>query len=27
LIDLVGHRYHSVNNFGFIIGIQGQVVF
>lgn len=26
-IDLVGHRYRSVNNFGFIIGIQGQVVF
>ena len=26
-IDLVGHRYRSVNNFGFIIGIQGQVLF
>jgi hypothetical protein len=26
-IDLVGHRYRSVNNFGFLIGIQGQVVF
>jgi hypothetical protein len=27
LIDLVGHRYRSVNNIGFIIGVQGQVVF
>jgi hypothetical protein len=26
-IDLVGHRYRSVNNFGFVIGIQGQVIF
>jgi len=26
-IDLVGHRYRSVHNFGFIIGIQGQVLF
>ncbi len=26
-IDLVGHRYRSVHNFGFAIGIQGQVVF
>ena len=27
VIDLVGHRYRSVNNFGFIIGVQGQVLF
>jgi hypothetical protein len=27
IIDLVGHRYRSVHNFGFIIGIQGQVLF
>jgi hypothetical protein len=27
VIDLVGHRYRSVHNFGFIIGIQGQVLF
>jgi hypothetical protein len=26
-IDLVGHRYLSENNFGFIIGVQGQVLF
>jgi len=26
-IDLVGHRYRSAHNFGFAIGIQGQVVF
>ena len=26
-IDLVGHRYRSVHNFGFIIGIEGQVLF
>ena len=26
-IDLVGHRYRSVHNFGFVLGIQGQVVF
>ena len=26
-IDLVGHRYHSENNFGFVIGVQGQVLF
>ena len=27
LIDLVGHRYHSENNFGVVIGVQGQVLF
>jgi hypothetical protein len=26
-IDLVGHRYHSVENFAFVIGIQGQIIF
>lgn len=26
-IDLVGHRYLSAHNFGFAIGIQGQVLF
>ncbi len=26
-IDLVGHRYHSVNNFGVIIGVQALVLF
>ncbi len=26
-IDLVGHRYHSVDNFGVIIGVQGMVLF
>jgi hypothetical protein len=26
-IDLVGHRYHSDNNFGLVIGVQGQVLF
>lgn len=26
-IDLVGHRYFSEDNFGFVIGIQGQVLF
>lgn len=27
LIDLVGHRYFSVNNFGLVIGIEGRVLF
>jgi len=27
VIDLVGHRYFSENNFGIAIGIQGQVLF
>ena len=27
LIDLVGHRYHSENNFGVVLGVQGQVLF
>lgn len=27
LIDLVGHRYLSQNNFAFSIGVQGQVMF
>jgi hypothetical protein len=27
LIDLVGHRYHSVDNFDIAIGVQGQVLF
>jgi len=27
LIDLVGHRYLSVNNFGVVIGVQGRVLF
>jgi hypothetical protein len=26
-IDLVGHRYHSEENFGFVIGIQGQILY
>ena len=26
-IDLVGHRYHSEDNFGFVVGVQGQVLF
>jgi len=26
-IDLVGHRYRSVGNFGVVIGVQGQVLF
>ncbi len=26
-IDLVGHRYLSADNFGFVIGVQGQVLF
>jgi len=26
-IDLVGHRYHSVHELDFIIGVQGQVLF
>jgi hypothetical protein len=26
-IDLVGHRYHSVDNFDVAIGVQGQVLF
>ncbi|MBX3160592.1 MAG: hypothetical protein KF773_31795 [Deltaproteobacteria bacterium] len=25
-IDLVGHRYHSENNFGVVFGLQGQVL-
>ena len=27
LIDLVGHRYHSEQNFGVVIGVMGQVLF
>lgn len=27
LIDLVGHRYHSEDNFGLVLGVQGQVLF
>jgi len=27
LIDLVGHRYHSENNFGFSVGVQAQLLF
>jgi hypothetical protein len=27
VIDLVGHRYHSQDNFGFVIGVQGQILF
>lgn len=27
LIDLVGHRYHSEQNFGLVIGVMGQVLF
>jgi hypothetical protein len=26
-VDLVGHRYHSEDNFGFVVGVQGQLVF
>jgi hypothetical protein len=26
-IDLVGHRYHSEDNFGVVIGVTGQVLF
>lgn len=26
-IDLVGHRYHSENNFGIVLGVEGQVLF
>lgn len=26
-IDLVGHRYRSENNFGVVLGLQGQVLF
>ena len=26
-IDLVGHRYHSVDNLGIVVGVQGQVLF
>jgi hypothetical protein len=26
-IDLVGHRYHSQNNFGFVVGVEGQFLF
>ncbi len=26
-IDLVGHRYHSVDNFGVVLGVQGLVTF
>lgn len=26
-IDLVGHRYHSEDNMGFVIGVQGQILF
>jgi hypothetical protein len=26
-IDLVGHRYHSEDNLGFVIGVQGQLLF
>jgi hypothetical protein len=27
VVDLVGHRYHSENNFGFVIGVEGQLLF
>jgi len=27
LIDLVGHRYHSENNFGVVVGVMGQMLF
>jgi hypothetical protein len=27
IIDLVGHRYHSEDNFGYVIGVQGQLLF
>jgi hypothetical protein len=26
-IDLVGHRYHSTDNFGVVLGVQGMVLF
>lgn len=26
-VDLVGHRYHSEDNLGFVIGVSGQVLF
>ncbi|HEU0034425.1 MAG TPA: hypothetical protein VFQ53_27570 [Kofleriaceae bacterium] len=26
-IDLVGHRYHSVDNFGVVVGVMGQLLF
>ena len=26
-IDLVGHRYHAVHGFGFLLGVQGQILF
>lgn len=26
-IDLVGHRYHSEDNFGIVLGVSGQVIF
>jgi len=26
-VDLVGHRYRSVNNFDVVVGVQGQVLF
>ena len=26
-IDLVGHRYHSEDNFGIVVGVSGQVIF
>jgi len=26
-IDLVGHRYHAEDSFGFVIGVQGQLLF
>ncbi len=26
-IDLVGHRYHSTDNFGLVLGVQGMVLF
>lgn len=26
-IDLVGHRYHSIHDFGVVVGVQGQVLF
>jgi hypothetical protein len=26
-IDLVGHRYHSEDNFGLVLGVQGQILF
>jgi hypothetical protein len=26
-VDLVGHRYHSEDNFGLVLGVQGQILF